>query len=126
MDHPDLANIACLVAAAGVVLLLAGRGRAMVVGGLALIGLGGAGLIDSASGIGRLDALASGPGVVAAVLGLTVLGAAAVRALTAFSYIPRALAAVVLPGHEPGWFLLHARKAMWPRGEGIRELVEAS
>ena len=40
MDHPDLANIACLLAAAGVVLLLAGRGRAMVVGGLALIGLG--------------------------------------------------------------------------------------
>ena len=77
MDHPDLANIACLLAAAGVVLLLAGRGRAMVVGGLALIGLGGAGLIHSASGIGRLDALASGPGVVAAVLGLAVLGAAA-------------------------------------------------
>ena len=47
--------------------------------------------------------------------------AAAVRALTAFSYLPRALAALVLPGHEPGWYLLHARKAWAPTGEGIRE-----
>ena len=39
VDHPALANIACLIAAAGVALLLAGRGRAMVVGGLLLIGL---------------------------------------------------------------------------------------
>ncbi|MEZ5155554.1 MAG: glycosyltransferase [Solirubrobacterales bacterium] len=49
------------------------------------------------------------------------VAAAAVRALTAFSYLPRALAALVLPGHDPGWYLLHARKAWRPEGEGIRE-----
>ena len=49
--------------------------------------------------------------------------ALAVRALTAFSYLPRALAALVLPGHDPRWYLLHASKAMWPTGEGIRELA---
>ena len=75
MDHPDLAQLACVVAAIGVVALIAGRGRVLVVGGLALIALGGAALIGSASGIGRLDALASGPGVVAGALGLAVLGA---------------------------------------------------
>lgn len=91
MDHPDLAKIACLIAAAGVVLLLAGRGRAMVVGGLALIGLGGAGLVDSASGIGRLDALASGPGIVAAVLGLAVLGAAAALLVRNPAWLPLAI-----------------------------------
>lgn len=48
---------------------------------------------------------------------------AAVRVLTAFSYLPRAVAAVVLPGHDPRWYLLHARKAMWPRGEGLAEGV---
>ena len=51
--------------------------------------------------------------------------AAAVRALTAVSYLPRALAALVLPGHDPGWYLLHARQAWRPRGEGIREAAEA-
>lgn len=53
------------------------------------------------------------------------LGAAAVRVLTAFSYLPRALAALVLPGHDPRWYLLHARKAWAPRGEGLRELAES-
>jgi hypothetical protein len=61
-----------VVAAAGVVALIAGRGRLLVVGGLALIGLAGAGLVGSASGIGRLDALASGPGIVAGALGLGI------------------------------------------------------
>ncbi|MFN8111964.1 MAG: glycosyltransferase [Solirubrobacterales bacterium] len=51
--------------------------------------------------------------------------AAVVRALTALSYLPRALAALVLPGHDPGWYLLHARKAWHPSGEGIREAAEA-
>ncbi len=49
------------------------------------------------------------------------LAAGVVRALTAFSYLPRALAALLLPGRDPGWFLLHARKALIPRGEGLRE-----
>jgi hypothetical protein len=91
MDHPDLANIACLVAAAGIVLLLAGRGRSMVVGGLVLIALGGAGLIHSASGIGRLDALASGPGIVAGVLGLAVLAGAAALLVRYPAWLPLAL-----------------------------------
>ena len=91
MDHPDLANIACVVAAAGVAALLAGRGRTIVVGGLALIGLGGAGLVYSASGIGRLDALASGPGIVAAVLGLTVLAGAATLLVRNPAWLPLAL-----------------------------------
>ncbi len=49
------------------------------------------------------------------------LAAAAVRALTAFSYLPRAVAALVLADHDPGWYLLHAQKAWSPTGEGIRE-----
>lgn len=53
------------------------------------------------------------------------LAAAAVRALTALSYLPRALAATVLPDHDPHWYLLHARKAWRPTGEGIREAAEA-
>ncbi len=52
------------------------------------------------------------------------LAAAVVRALTALSYLPRALAAVVLPGHDARRYLLHARKAWSPRGEGLRELAE--
>ena len=50
--------------------------------------------------------------------------AALVRALTALSYLPRALAALALPGHEPRWYLLHASKALRPTGEGLRELAE--
>jgi hypothetical protein len=79
VDHPDLAHIACVVATAGVVALLAGRGRLLVPGGLVLIGLGGAGLIGSASGIGRVDALASAPGALAGTAGaLALIGAAAI------------------------------------------------
>jgi len=50
--------------------------------------------------------------------------AAVVRALTAFSYLPRALVATVLPGHDPRWYLLHARQALRPGDEGLRELAE--
>jgi N-acetylglucosaminyl-diphospho-decaprenol L-rhamnosyltransferase len=50
--------------------------------------------------------------------------AAIVRLLSALPYLPRALAALVLPGHDPRWYLLHARKALRPRGEGLREAVE--
>lgn len=49
----------------------------------------------------------------------------AARALTAWSYLPRALAALFLPGHQPGWYLLHARKALWPAGAGLREAAAA-
>jgi len=48
----------------------------------------------------------------------------AVRALTAWNYAVRALAAIVIPGREPAWFWLHARKALRPSGPGIREAAE--
>ena len=53
------------------------------------------------------------------------LAALAVRVLTAISYLPRALAATVLPGHDPRWYLAHAGQALHPHGEGIREAAEA-
>ena len=50
----------------------------------------------------------------------------AARLLWAWSYVPRAIAAVFMPGHEPGWYWLHARRALRPtRGEGMREAAEA-
>jgi N-acetylglucosaminyl-diphospho-decaprenol L-rhamnosyltransferase len=48
------------------------------------------------------------------------------RILWAWSYVPRAVAAVFVPGHDPGWYWLHARQALRPtRGEGMREAAEA-
>ncbi len=52
------------------------------------------------------------------------VAAAVVRVLTAFSYLPRAVAAVVLPGHDPRHYLLHAGQALRPHGEGLREAAE--
>ncbi|HZI90732.1 MAG TPA: O-antigen ligase family protein [Thermoleophilaceae bacterium] len=81
MEHPDLAQFAAVLAAAGAALLLAGRGRAAVVGALALLALGEIGLAASSADLGRLDTLASASGALAVVLGLAVLtGAAAVFA----------------------------------------------
>jgi N-acetylglucosaminyl-diphospho-decaprenol L-rhamnosyltransferase len=49
-----------------------------------------------------------------------------VRILWAWSYVPRAIAAMFVPGHHPGWYWLHARQALRPsRGEGMREAAEA-
>jgi N-acetylglucosaminyl-diphospho-decaprenol L-rhamnosyltransferase len=48
------------------------------------------------------------------------------RTLWAWSYVPRAVAALFLPGHHPGTYWLHARQALRPtRGEGMREAAEA-
>ena len=45
-----------------------------------------------------------------------------VRWLTAFTYAMRALAALVLPGHEARLYVRHARATMFPdRGEGLAE-----
>jgi GT2 family glycosyltransferase len=56
-------------------------------------------------------------------------GAAAafvVRVLTAWTYALRALAALVLPRRDAGWYWLHARQALRPRtGEGLGEAAEA-
>jgi N-acetylglucosaminyl-diphospho-decaprenol L-rhamnosyltransferase len=50
------------------------------------------------------------------------LQAALVRILTAWSYAVRAFAALVLPGHDPARYRLHALQALLPqRGEGIRD-----
>lgn len=51
--------------------------------------------------------------------------AALVRALTAWSYGLRAAAALVLPGHDAGLYTEHARLALHPAGEGIREAAAA-
>jgi GT2 family glycosyltransferase len=51
--------------------------------------------------------------------------AAVTRALFALGYAERALAALALPGRDPGRLLLHARQALRPgRGEGLRERAE--
>jgi N-acetylglucosaminyl-diphospho-decaprenol L-rhamnosyltransferase len=43
-----------------------------------------------------------------------------------WAYLARALAAVVLPGHDPRRYLLHARQQLMPsRGAGIREAAAA-
>lgn len=49
-----------------------------------------------------------------------------VRTLTAWPYLLRAAVALVLPGHDPRRYLLHARQALRPAcGQGIREAAEA-
>jgi N-acetylglucosaminyl-diphospho-decaprenol L-rhamnosyltransferase len=48
----------------------------------------------------------------------------AVRLLTAWNYAVRTVAAAVVPGQEPGWYWLHARKALRPSGPGVREAAE--
>jgi GT2 family glycosyltransferase len=48
------------------------------------------------------------------------------RPLLALPYLLRATGALVLPGHSPRRYWLHARQALLPgRGEGIREAAEA-
>jgi N-acetylglucosaminyl-diphospho-decaprenol L-rhamnosyltransferase len=48
------------------------------------------------------------------------------RVLWAWSYVPRAIAATFMPGHDPRRYWLHARQALRPRrGEGLREAAEA-
>jgi GT2 family glycosyltransferase len=48
------------------------------------------------------------------------------RVLWAWSYVPRAAAALLLPGHNARRYRLHARQALHPaRGEGMREAADA-
>jgi O-antigen ligase len=93
VEHPDLAHLAAVVAAVGAALLLAGRGRLMVLGGLGFVALGEAGLAGSMSGTAKLDRLASASGAVAAVLGLAVLAAAAWLAVRRPAWVPVAVLA---------------------------------
>lgn len=54
------------------------------------------------------------------------LAALAVRALTAWAYALRALAAAVLPGQPTPVYWAHARQALFPaRGESIRDRAQA-
>lgn len=54
------------------------------------------------------------------------LAALTVRALTAWSYALRALAATVIPGQPAEVYRAHARQALFPaRGTGIKERAEA-
>ena len=51
--------------------------------------------------------------------------AALARLLAAWSYLPRMLVALVLPGHEPRRYAIHAAAALRPqRGSGLRESAE--
>ena len=77
MEHPDLAQLAAVLAAAGSALVLAGRGRLAVAGGLVLLVGATAALAASVSGVGRFDSLASPAGAAFLVLALGALGAAA-------------------------------------------------
>jgi GT2 family glycosyltransferase len=53
--------------------------------------------------------------------------ALAVRALTAWTYALRAVAALVLPGHDPRRYWRHVTATLAPaRGEGLRERAERS
>ena len=55
----------------------------------------------------------------------SLLARVAVRALSTWFYLVRALAALVLPGHDPRRYLLQAGQELRPwRGEGIREAAE--
>jgi GT2 family glycosyltransferase len=48
------------------------------------------------------------------------------RVLWAWSYVPRAAAALFAPKHDASTYWLHARRALRPtRGEGMREAAEA-
>ncbi len=100
MEHPDLAHLAAVLAAAGAGLLIAGRGRVMVLGGLLVLALGEAGLLLSSSGTAKLDQLASPAGAVAVVAGLAVLGCAAWLLVTRPGWVP-VLALVAAPLRPP-------------------------
>jgi N-acetylglucosaminyl-diphospho-decaprenol L-rhamnosyltransferase len=54
------------------------------------------------------------------------VAATVARVLSAWAYVPRALAALVLSGHSADWYWLHARRALRPwEGEGLAEAAEA-
>ncbi len=91
MEHPDLAHFAAVVAAAGAVLLLAGRGRVQVLAGLVVLGAGEGLLALSISGTDKLDTLTSPSGAVAAVAAAGVLAALASVAVRRPAWVPIAV-----------------------------------
>ena len=91
MEHPDLAQIAAVVAAAGAVALLAGRGRVAVLAGLGLLALAEAALVLAPEGAGRLDALISPAGALGLVLGGALLAGAAALCVRHPAWVPAAV-----------------------------------
>ncbi len=91
MEHPDLAQFAALVAAAGAVLLLAGRGRVQVLTGLTVLGTAEVLLALSISGTDKLDTLTSPAGAVAGVGGLCLLAGVAAVAVSRPAWVPVAV-----------------------------------
>ena len=91
MEHPDLAQFAAVVAAAGAVLLLAGRGRVQVLAGLGLMGAGELMLAVSISGTDKLDTLTGASGAAAAVAAGVVLAALAAVAVKRPAWVPIAV-----------------------------------
>lgn len=91
MDHPDLAQFSAVVAAIGTLLLLAGRGRAQVLAGLALVAGAGGGLAVAVAGTDKLDSLSSGAGAAGVLVGGIVLVGAAAIAVRQPGWVPIAV-----------------------------------
>ncbi len=91
MEHPDLAQFAAVVAAAGAVFLLAGRGRVQVLAGLGLLGSGELLLALSISGTDKLDTLTSASGAAAGLAAAVVLAALAAAAVRKPAWVPIAV-----------------------------------
>jgi len=98
--HPDLAHLAAVVAAAGAIALIAGRGRVTVLGGLIALALAETGLLLSSSGTAKVDQLTSAKGAVAVVAALVVLAAAAWLLVNRPGWVP-VLALVAAPLRPP-------------------------
>ena len=93
MDHPDLAQLAALVAAAGAALLLLGRGRLPVLGGVVLVGAGEVGLAATVLDLDRLEGLASPAGIAGGALALGALVVAAAILVRRPAWVPLAVLA---------------------------------
>ncbi len=108
MEHPDLAQLAAVLAGVGSALALAGRGRVPVAGGLVMLVGATAALAASVSGLGRLDSLVSPAGAVFAVVAIGALGAAAALLVRRPALVPLIIlvAAPLRPpiAFEPGGF----------------------
>ncbi len=76
MEHADTAQLAAVAGALGAVLVLAGRGRVLLLAGLVVLA-GAEAVLAWSLGTGSLDRLTGATGLVAAVAGLAALGGAA-------------------------------------------------
>ena len=91
MDNLELAQIGAVLAAAGAIALLAGRGRIAVVGGVALLVAGECGLAGSLSVLDRLDSLASPAGALGGAVGVAALIVAAAVVVRRPAWVPLAV-----------------------------------